>query len=576
MLAQRLTFGKCTASILCLALLCFQPFSKAMAHVNPEAMTAREQALNALKHFNPATALKDFTTNPAETALIPVEGDNKSLENHAMRALGRNPAAQEVRKSAQSRARVRSSPQSPEMRYAETLLTDADSVLEGGCYREAGACESRFSDETCEESVTLSEKSCREMLEVQLKTTTQSSERLFLGATGSKTLTFDISACAPGETLCSPSILMAVGVPCEALRVSVSHFGRALSIKKIPTCTDTTVTVELSGLARSYPKLSIELTQYSPEDIWHKSDCTEIASASGSARCMLDTAGTCLEPDAIRRIEGVDVQRACWGFDKRYRCASEVSGTCEPLVSQGCSQVASRCMQSVGSWCTRYHQTFRCRETFCMPEKTICPGKISCADGACDETTDEPTEDLAEGITRLGVLAGSAAEVSDNQIQSGVAGIFAASATQCKKHPLGARDCCKDSGWGDWVMHCPKELQELQRAKVDERVIYLGSYKNKKLGSRHYVYCVFPTTLSAIVQLQGRKDQLHIPFGDAENPDCRGLTPEELERIDFSKLNLSKLEKEWMSRMQSPDGTLTDLRNQRIIERLFQEGRAHD
>ena len=148
---------------------------------------------------------------------------------------------------------------------------------------------------------------------------------------------------------------------------------------------------------------------------------------------------------------------------------------------------------------------------------------------------------------------------------------------QCEQYPLGLRDCCTDSGWGDWVLHCPKELQDLQRAKEEGRAFFVGEYDDWILDSKtHYVYCLFPTILSSIVQIQGRGAQLHIPFGTPKTPDCRGITPEELERIQFDQLNLSSLEQELTTRLRPRDFGGVKNSSQARIEQLNQAGRAYD
>ncbi len=38
---------------------------------------------------------------------------------------------------------------------------------------------------------------------------------------------------------------------------------------------------------------------------------------------------------------------------------------------------------------------------------------------------------------------------------------------------------------------------------------------------------------------QGRNGQLHIGFGKASSPDCRGITQTELQQIKFDKLDFS-------------------------------------
>lgn len=194
-----------------------------------------------------------------------------------------------------------------------------------------------------------------------------------------------------------------------------------------------------------------------------------------------------------------------------------------------------------------------------------------------DTTKNEESHDMGEGVSRLGALAGVSSDVSANQISERSPKIFAGSVINCKSYPLGFRDCCTDSGWGDWVKHCPAELQALQKAKDENRAVSLGKYKKHKLDlDYHHVYCIFPSKLSAIIQKEGRNAQLHISFGKAKSPNCRGITPKELERINFEKLNLSPIEQELMSRLHVPDSNRASNLNQAHIERLNQEGRAHD
>ncbi len=205
------------------------------------------------------------------------------------------------------------------------------------------------------------------------------------------------------------------------------------------------------------------------------------------------------------------------------------------------------------------------------------PTDIACAEGQCDSTVVEVSDDLNEGLVRLGSVSASANEASQNQVQNGVPGIFSGQALDCKKYVLGIRDCCTDSGWGNWVVHCPANLQALQKAKAESRVVYLGSYRKHKLDlGLHYTFCVFPTRLASIVQIQGRGSQLHVPFGSPKNPVCRGITPEELARINFKALDLSPLTEEFKNHVRMPDVSAQSQSNQAHIERLSREGLAHD
>jgi type-F conjugative transfer system pilin assembly protein TrbC len=167
--------------------------------------------------------------------------------------------------------------------------------------------------------------------------------------------------------------------------------------------------------------------------------------------------------------------------------------------------------------------------------------QATCAYGVCDTTKPEVSDDMSEGLGRILAVVGSAEDAATRQTHAYEPSIFGGVVQACKEYPLGARDCCTDGGFLEGLIHCPLDMQALQRAKHEHRVVSLGWYKRHKGGSRHYVYCIFPNKLAGIVQIQGRGAQLGISFGHAKAPNCRGLTPEELARIDFKRLDLSAL-----------------------------------
>ena len=90
------------------------------------------------------------------------------------------------------------------------------------------------------------------------------------------------------------------------------------------------------------------------------------------------------------------------------------------------------------------------------------------------------------------------------------------------------------------------------------------------------MYCVFPSKLSGIVQIQGRYNQLQIPFGEAEKPNCRGITPEELERINFKALDLHELVDELVGKKVLPDAGSISNANEAHVGRLNEKGVPYD
>jgi conjugal transfer mating pair stabilization protein TraN len=114
----------------------------------------------------------------------------------------------------------------------------------------------------------------------------------------------------------------------------------------------------------------------------------------------------------------------------------------------------------------------------------------------------------------------------------------------------------------------------LKKAKHENRVVSLGKYKDGVTSK--YVFCVFPTKLAAIIQMQGRRDQLQIPFGIPKAPDCRGITPEELERINFENLKLDEIVAEWTGRKNIPDSSAIETSLTNHVEQLEAKGVAHE
>lgn len=118
---------------------------------------------------------------------------------------------------------------------------------------------------------------------------------------------------------------------------------------------------------------------------------------------------------------------------------------------------------------------------------------------------------------------------------------------QCRDVILGFDNCCKDSGWGQsiGIAGCNKQEKQLGQAKEKKLCHYVGEYCSKKQKitgiclEHKKSYCCFDSMLSRIIQEQGRA-QIGLSFGDPDSADCSGLTADELQRIDFSRIDFSE------------------------------------
>lgn len=214
-------------------------------------------------------------------------------------------------------------------------------------------------------------------------------------------------------------------------------------------------------------------------------------------------------------------------------------------------------------------------------ESQIQNAHIPCVDNACLPTEDEMGDDFAEGISRLGVLVGSAKDVADKQINTTTPGIFSGCNTLCRIAALHVGNCC---GKHARFLHCREDEKALAYAIEENRAYYVGTYcAHKKKGvcfEKKQSWCVFPSKLASIFQIQGRLNQLHISFGwvgkKTNAADCRGITPLELERLNFESLDLGELVEEFKSRHSPMPTDVMDAEALSKISTMEREGKAHD
>jgi conjugal transfer mating pair stabilization protein TraN len=180
-----------------------------------------------------------------------------------------------------------------------------------------------------------------------------------------------------------------------------------------------------------------------------------------------------------------------------------------------------------------------CPQRRCSATQLICGEESFCLDGDCFEAMATTSNRFNESTSALAALAEAADGLGDPPM------IFTGKGMKCTDAALGFADCCKDGGWGTsiGVTQCNDEEKALGQAKEQGLTIALGSYcAEKVLGAcirKKKTYCVFDSKLARIIQEQGSKGQLGISLGTAKTPICGALTPEQLQNIDFERLDFS-------------------------------------
>lgn len=231
----------------------------------------------------------------------------------------------------------------------------------------------------------------------------------------------------------------------------------------------------------------------------------------------------------------------CWSYKDTYVSQSADNGSCQQYMSnKACTLVGTVCQESVNGLCLREQASFSCQKGLSGTAQ-LCGTALICASGECDQIQNDKANRFQKAVSALASVSAAGkdvAELNDVNVKA-----FTGKRYTCRKAAAGFSNCCKGGGWGSDVglAHCDSEEKALGKAKSRNLTIYVGSYcSNKVLGvclQKKEAYCVFDSKLAKIVQEQGRGGQLRIGFGSAKNSDCRGITVDELQAINFEQLN---------------------------------------
>ncbi len=285
--------------------------------------------------------------------------------------------------------------------------------------------------------------------------------------------------------------------------------------------------------------------------------CKFLEENADKSICSYETLEVTQGPET-RVINGLSVARDWWQRRKTYTCLPQSKNNCEHLRASHCIQIGSKCLEYINKTCVNYEQTFKCPTSKKLKVTKIKGGKAPfCIGGDCVRPDYAPNTEMMEVISRLEVLRKIQEDLRANEIQ-----IFDGKNPQkCSKYTVNFKDCCmKSKGWGvsTHLSQCSAEELNLSKNRSKNLCTYIGTYCAEKVAGqcirKKSSFCCFGSRLARIIHEQGRP-QLGLRWGDAKHPQCRGFTADEISRIDFSKLDLSELYEELMSRYKEKDLT---------------------
>lgn len=298
----------------------------------------------------------------------------------------------------------------------------------------------------------------------------------------------------------------------------------------------------------------------------------------------------CTEPGGTRYFDSIPVTLDCWNYSITQQCTAKSDNNCQPLRDQGCSQIGSVCRVKLDDTCVVQDETYGCPVEKCDPtDGIVCGGDFFCMNGDCSSHDPTYNQNYGKDISELAAIGSAAKDVMDQNSQD--PHVFTGEAMECSIDIASSRDCCKDSGWGKGILNCSDDEKKLGLAKESNLVVAAGDNGNNKYCHNkvpdtgvcldfHKVYCVFPSKLARIVQEQGRKGQLGVNFGyvddDSAHPNCRGLTPDELQRIDFSKIDFHEIVDDIKNNVHYPSTGDTENTIKQHVQDFYDKHKKHN
>lgn len=276
-----------------------------------------------------------------------------------------------------------------------------------------------------------------------------------------------------------------------------------------------------------------------------------------------DSGKYCSSPHSWRVMDGIKIYKDCWQYSYTKTCDIPSRNNCSSFGH--CYEIGIKnCLlrDSYGN-CVNQLKEFSCKRrttdyldkakvkytpTGDEMKRVVCRG-IPCIDGNCVDKSYDMNGDMMSSVSQL-YASSKLAGARDLRVQ-----LFPGYHSQCSKKPAGYLNCCKTRGWGsDLGASCNVDERKLQEARHRNLCIYVGKTTSGTSPfhvNKHH-FCCFGNMLNKVFQIEGRK-QLGIRFGNGSNPDCRGLTLEEILRLDFGKMDFSEFIAEIKSKMNIPN-----------------------
>ncbi len=589
-------------------------FADADAQYRAGADFARQvqgQGESSLKNFNPSASIPNYTASPGEKKYY---GGVTATGDGAMKADGTtgwttNEATKAVTDSFVNNPKETISSDAPFIKASQDVQSRADTIIgkTGQTQCEAqNISRSEFTNYTCERDL-LVEQACTRTASItgDWKETTETKTYTitsFNFSRSGKQIVFSFTSPEAGmvnsatlnvttqnylwnsranfmNTIFNLGWSATIGLTgATGMTLTKGQTVQGSSCSGNGSCTGTLDNIIYNDMTSGKTGFTLTLIMQIKSRVWiPRVELSESCPFSKSEGTLKKT--ECIEPGSTKTVvvEGkpYQVTQACWKYKDTYMTQAADNGTCKTYMNNPACTLASRtCAFTAedGSGCLHEFATYSC-ETRTSGQVMICGGDTFCLDGDCERAQNGKNNDFAPVVSALAALAAAGKDVA--AINNVNVRAFTGSAKFCKKFAAGFSNCCKDGGWGQDVglARCSSEEKALGKAKENKLTVSIGEFCSKKvLGvclEKKRGYCQFDSKLAQIVQQQGRNGQLHIGFGKASSPDCRGITQTELQQINFEALDFSNFFDDLQKNKKIPDNdTLTKRVREEIAAQL--------
>lgn len=551
------------------------------------ASSNQNQSYQALKQFDPNQTFKQYNSHPKESGYYDsVVQDNDILAADAVHESTQNETAKTLQESFLNRPQFVIDPNAPDMQQSQIIQNNATDIVNGvsnqfvDCTQQK-TCTMTYEEKTCDEAPVSLNTFCKKTLTVDMIPHSTETHHIltvhlsadkhnYAGAVINATSGV-VSFLGPRESHLSLTGRLPANIDCQSYHgtykiINSQHHTKIDSLN-LPACSnDLTINFHISGKNEVDIIIEIDMVSTSitlePKDSWVDQCVRDLSNKT----CIYQSE-TCLEANTTHVVQNVPVTRTCWEQEIDYLCkTNSAENTCSLLRDQGCEQTGSVCKDVILGGCSLFSQTYRCPIKKCNETGVICNGDTYCLTGDCITHNKESDPDFQKSISALSTVNAAAKEFDGNII-------FTGHHKTCNSDVIGFANCCKDDGWGFDIhlAQCSQEEKELGKAKENKQTVYIGSYCDKDaLGfciTHRKAYCVFSSNLDRIIQQQGRQGQLNISFGTGEHPNCRGITPDELQRINFDLIDFTDFYADIYQKEHIDDPSVI---NQRIKDQINQ------